>query len=76
MHKISFPAVRARLVGLVPSAYMSADVLVVQNIPSREGYRYVLVRCVGSILYRHGAPQDAYPGDTSFSEYSSEAFSF
>ena len=30
-----------RLVGLVPCAYMSADVLVMQNIPSREGYRYV-----------------------------------
>ena len=42
MHKISFPAVRDRMVGLVPGAYMSADVLIMQNIPSREGYQYVL----------------------------------
>jgi hypothetical protein len=42
MHKISFPAVRDRLAGLIPGAYMSADVLIMQNIPSREGYRYVL----------------------------------
>jgi hypothetical protein len=27
---------------LTPGAYMSADVLFMQNIPSREGYRYVL----------------------------------
>ena len=27
--------------GLVPGAYMSANVLVMQNIPSGEGYRYV-----------------------------------
>ena len=42
MHKISFPAVRDRLSGLFPGAYMSADVLIMQNIPSREGYCYVL----------------------------------
>jgi hypothetical protein len=43
MHKISFSAVRDRMVGLVPGAYMSADVLIMQNIPSREGYQqYVL----------------------------------
>jgi hypothetical protein len=42
MHTISFPAVRDRMVGLVPGAYMSADVLSMQNIPSREGYQYVL----------------------------------
>ena len=43
-------------------------------------YYTMLVGCVGSILYRnvnpsiYGAPQDAYPGDTSFPEYFSEAF--
>ena len=42
MHKISFPAVRDRVVGLVPGAYMSADILIMKNIPSREGYQYVL----------------------------------
>jgi hypothetical protein len=42
MHKISFPAVRDRMVGLVPGAYMSADVLIMQNIPSQEGYQHVL----------------------------------
>lgn len=41
MHKISFPAVRDRLAGLTPGSYMSADILIMQNIPSREGYRYV-----------------------------------
>jgi hypothetical protein len=41
-HKTSFPAVRDRMEGLVPGAYMSADVLIMQNIPSREGYKYVL----------------------------------
>ena len=42
MHRISFPAVRERMDGLTPGAYMSADVLIMQNIPSWEGYRYVL----------------------------------
>ena len=42
MHKISFPAVRDRVVGLVPGAYMSAYILIMKNIPSREGYQYVL----------------------------------
>ena len=42
MHRVSFPAVRDRMAGLTPGAYMSADVLIMQNIPSREGYRYVL----------------------------------
>ena len=42
MHRISFPAVRERLEGLIPGAYMSADILIMQNIPSREGYHYVL----------------------------------
>jgi hypothetical protein len=41
--KISFSAVRDRLAGLIPGTYMSADVLIMQNIPSREGYRYVLL---------------------------------
>jgi hypothetical protein len=42
MHKLSFPTVRDRMVGSVPGAYMSADVLIMQNIPSREGYQHVL----------------------------------
>ena len=42
MHRVSFPAVRDRLVGLLPGSYVSADVLIMQNIPSREGYYYVL----------------------------------
>ena len=42
MHRVSFPAVRDRMAGLTPGAYMSADVLIMQNIPSREGYRNVL----------------------------------
>jgi hypothetical protein len=41
MHRVSFLAVRDRMAGLTPGAYMSADVLIMQNIPSREGYRYV-----------------------------------
>ena len=41
MHQISFPPVSDRLGGLSPSARMSADVLIMQNIPSREGYQYV-----------------------------------
>ena len=41
MHQISFPPVRDRLEGLSPGARMSADVLIMQNIPSREGYQYV-----------------------------------
>ena len=40
MHRVSFPAVRDRLVGLTPGAYVSADILIMQNIPSREGYKY------------------------------------
>jgi len=42
MHRISFPAVRDRLAGLTPGSYVSADILIMQNIPSREGYRYAL----------------------------------
>ena len=42
MHQISFPPVGDRLEGLSPGARMSADVLIMQNIPSREGYRCVL----------------------------------
>ena len=42
MHRVSFPAVRDRLVGLLPGSYVFADVLIMQNIPSREGYCYVL----------------------------------
>ena len=42
MHRVLFPAVRDRLVGLLPGSYVSADVLIMQNIPSREGYCYVL----------------------------------
>ena len=42
MHPVSYPAVRDRLVGLLPGSYVSADVLIMQNIPSREGYCYVL----------------------------------
>ena len=41
MHLISFPSVRDRLEGLSPGARMPADVLIMQNIPSREGYQYV-----------------------------------
>jgi hypothetical protein len=41
MHRISFPSVRDRLVGLSPGDYMSADILIMNNIPSREGYKYV-----------------------------------
>jgi hypothetical protein len=41
MHKISFPAVRDRLKGLSPGDYMSSDILIFNNIPSREGYLYV-----------------------------------
>ena len=41
MHQISLPPVRDRLEGLSPGARMSADVLIMQNIPSREGYQYV-----------------------------------
>ena len=41
MHQISFPPVRDRLEGLSPGARMSADVLIMQNIPSRKGYQYV-----------------------------------
>ena len=36
-----FPPVRDRLEGLSPGARMSADVLIMQNNPSREGYQYV-----------------------------------
>ena len=49
MHQISFPPVRDRLEGLSPGARMSADVLIMQNIPSREGYQYVF--CVIIIIY-------------------------
>ena len=41
MHQISFPPVRDRLEGLSPGARKSADVLIMQNIPFREGYQYV-----------------------------------
>ena len=41
MHQISIPPVRDRLEGLSSGAHMSADVLIMQNIPSREGYQYV-----------------------------------
>ena len=41
MHQISFPPLRNRLEGLSPGAHMSADVLIMQNIPSHEGYQYV-----------------------------------
>ena len=41
MHQISFPPVRDRLEGLSPGARMSADVLIMQDIPSRQGYQYV-----------------------------------
>ena len=37
MHQIAFPPVRDRLEGLSPGARMSAGVLIMQNIPSREG---------------------------------------
>jgi hypothetical protein len=42
MHRVSFPAVRDRMAGLTPGAYMSADVLIMHNIPSREGHHNVL----------------------------------
>ena len=42
MNRVSFPAVRDRLVGLLPGSYVSADVLIMQNIPSCKGYCYVL----------------------------------
>ena len=35
MHRVPFPAVRDRLVGLAPG---SANVLIMQDIPLREGY--------------------------------------
>ena len=41
MHQISFPPMRDRQEGLSPGARMSANVLIMQNIPSREGYQYV-----------------------------------
>jgi hypothetical protein len=31
-----------RLIGISPGDYVSADILVMLNIPSREGYRYAL----------------------------------
>ena len=37
---ISFPTVRDWLMGLVPGAYMSADVLVMQNIPGIVTFFY------------------------------------
>ena len=43
MHKISFPAVRDYVVGLVPRAFMSANILIMKNIPSREVYWYVVL---------------------------------
>ena len=41
MHQISFPPVRDCLEELSPGVHMSADVLIMQNIPSREGYQCV-----------------------------------
>jgi hypothetical protein len=37
--RISFPRVRDRLIGISSGDYVSADILVMLNIPSREGYR-------------------------------------
>ena len=48
MLRVFFPAVRDRLVGLLPGSYVSADVLITQNIPSREGYCYI---CSLSIMH-------------------------
>lgn len=63
-HKISFPAVRDRMEGLVPGAYMSADVLIMQNIPSREGYAYVF------FIVDHGSKKSwAYPLKTRESKF-------
>ena len=42
MRRFFSPAVRDRLVGLLHGSYVSADVLIMQNIPSCEGYCYVL----------------------------------
>lgn len=44
--RLSFTAVRDRLVDLSHGSYMSADVLNKQNIPSRKGYCYVFFTCV------------------------------
>ena len=41
MHQISFPPERDRMEGLSPGARISADVLIMQNMPSFEGYQYV-----------------------------------
>jgi hypothetical protein len=41
--RASFPCVRDRLLGLRPGDHMSADVLIMLNIPSRDGYSYVLL---------------------------------
>ena len=42
MHQISFPPMRNRLEGLLsPGVRMSADMLIIQNIPSRKGYQCV-----------------------------------
>ena len=38
----SFPEVRDRMKGLRPGDVVSADILLMLNIPSRENYRYVL----------------------------------
>ena len=40
MHQISFPPVRNRREGYI-LVRVSANVLIMQNIPSREGYQYV-----------------------------------
>ena len=63
MHQISFSAVRDCLEGLF-SARVSSDVLIMQIIPSHEGYHYVFFivdhatemccvlrqRCIGSFI--------------------------
>ena len=43
MHQISFPAVRDCLECLSPDARMSADELIMQNIPCCKGCHYVFV---------------------------------
>jgi hypothetical protein len=50
--RIPISRVRDRLTGVFVGDYVSADILVMLNIPSREGYRYV--------------DQGALAGDPSF----------
>ena len=68
MHQILFPHVRDRLEELSPGARMSADVLTMQNIPSREGNQYVF------FIVDHATKMCwVYPLKTRESKYISDA---